>query len=235
MNIAGIQKMTLLDYPGKVACTVFLGGCNFACPFCHNSELLSSGAESVMDQETLLDYLEKRKGLLDAVCISGGEPTLHADLEALLGRIKDMGYQIKLDTNGYRPDVLSRLIDKALVDYVAMDIKNDLNHYAVTSGIENINKDKILESMKMLIYGETDYEFRTTVVEEFHDEESFLEINKMFQSISSGKKIKKYFLQPFVDRDTVVFSNLHAPTEEKLKIYRKYVELSVEKVEIRGL
>lgn len=235
MNIAGLQKMTLLDYPGKVACTVFLGKCNFRCPFCHNSELLEEDAPSIMSEEELIRFLSKRRGLLDAVCISGGEPTLQSGLADFIREIKSMGYYVKLDTNGYCPDMLRNLLDNHLLDYVAMDIKNCLNSYSATAGIKNFQEDKIIESMKLLIDGKIEYEFRTTVVEEFHNEQSFVEIGKMLRSISSEKKIKKYFLQPFVDRDTVVFSNLHAPTHEKLKIYANCIELSVEKVEIRGI
>lgn len=235
MNISGIQKMTLLDYPGKVACTVFLSGCNFSCPFCHNSELLDIQTEGIMHEEEFFDFLHKRKGLLDAVCISGGEPTLYTGLMEFVRKIKEMGFFVKLDTNGYRPAVLRQLLSEKLLDYVAMDIKNDLEHYALTAGMKQFDKEKILESMSLLINDGVEYEFRTTVVDEFHDEESFVKIDEIFRMLSPDKKIKKYFLQPFVDRDTVVFSNLHAPTLERLKIYTKCVELSVETVQIRGL
>ncbi|MEE1085972.1 MAG: anaerobic ribonucleoside-triphosphate reductase activating protein [Schaedlerella sp.] len=235
MKIVGIQKMTLLDYPGKIACTVFLNGCNFLCPYCHNSELLNSEIQELMDENGFFSFLEKRTGLLDAVCISGGEPTLHSGLEAFIRKIKKMGYLVKLDTNGYRPEILRHLLEENLLDYVAMDIKNDLEHYELTAGVKNFDGKKIIESMKLLVEGNTEYEFRTTVAEEFHNEKSFEEINKLFQSISGEKKIKKYFLQPFVDRDTVMFSNLHAPNVERLKIYAKYVELSVDDIQIRGI
>ena len=136
MRICGLQKMTLLDYPGKVACTVFLGGCNFRCPFCHNGELLDGTAEPIMEQDELIVFLSKRKGLLDAVCISGGEPTLQPGLAALLAQIKAMGYLTKLDTNGSRPEVLKDLIARNLLDYVAMDIKNSADLYSRTTGAD---------------------------------------------------------------------------------------------------
>ena len=136
MKISGLQKLTLLDYPGRVACTVFLGGCNFRCPFCHNSELLGPDADTFMTAEELLAFLKSRTGILEGVCITGGEPTLQKDLPDLLRAIKDMGYAIKLDTNGYRPDALKALVAEGLVDYVAMDVKNCPERYAITCGIE---------------------------------------------------------------------------------------------------
>ena len=132
MIISGLQKMTLLDYPGKVACTLFLQGCNFRCPFCHNSDLLGGSAEAFMTKEELLDFLKKRKGLLDAVCVSGGEPTLQKDLPELLAGIKALGYSVKLDTNGSRPEILKALVKDGLVDYVAMDVKNSFRCYGET-------------------------------------------------------------------------------------------------------
>ena len=132
MKISGLQKLTLLDFPGRVACTVFLGGCNLRCPFCHNSQLLGGDAEELMNSGALLDFLRKRQGVLDGVCITGGEPTLHADLPELLRSIRALGYAIKLDTNGTNPRLLRRLIDEGLVDYVAMDVKNGPDHYAET-------------------------------------------------------------------------------------------------------
>ena len=170
--IAGLQKMTLLDYPGKVACTVFLQGCNFRCPFCHNSPLLPGKGESGITEEELLAFLQKRKGLLDAVCVSGGEPTLYAGLEDLLRRIKELGYLVKLDTNGSRPAVLKRLTEEKLVDYVAMDVKNSPARYGQTVGAEKLDIAPLEESLRFLLAGTVSYELRTTVVEEFHDPEA---------------------------------------------------------------
>ncbi|MBQ9189198.1 MAG: anaerobic ribonucleoside-triphosphate reductase activating protein, partial [Clostridia bacterium] len=143
MKIHGLQKMTLLDFPGRVACTVFLGGCDMRCPFCHNAELIDGSAEAIMDETELLAFLEKRKGLLDGVAFTGGEPTLRKDLPDLFRRIKAMGYPIKLDTNGLHPDRLKALLDEGLVDYVAMDIKNCPEKYAVTAGLDTVDLDKI--------------------------------------------------------------------------------------------
>ena len=146
MNISGLQKMTLLDFPGKVACTVFLGGCNYRCPYCHNAELLDGKIEPLMSQEEFLAFLSKRKGLLDGVCISGGEPTLSAGLKELMAEIKAMGYAIKLDTNGSRPAVLKELAEANLLDYVAMDIKNCPDRYAGTCGLKQMDLASVEES-----------------------------------------------------------------------------------------
>ena len=176
MNIHGLQKMTLLDFPGKVACTVFLGGCDMRCPFCHNWELVDGSAPVVMDDTELLGFLEGRKGLLDGVAFTGGEPLLRNDLEGLIRSIRDMGFVIKLDTNGNHPDRLKDLVGKGLIDYVAMDVKNSPERYGETIGIEDFDTDKIDESIRFLLSDQVDYEFRTTVVKQFHDELSFQSI-----------------------------------------------------------
>ena len=146
--IAGLQKMTLLDFPGKVACTVFLGGCNYRCPFCHNTELFTGQVEEVMSTVEFLAFLKKRQGLLDGVCVSGGEPTLCPELEELLGQIKGLGFLIKLDTNGSRPAVLKKLVEAGLVDYVAMDVKNSPRRYAETVGLEKAELSAVEESLR---------------------------------------------------------------------------------------
>lgn len=229
MDIHGLQKLTLLDYPGRVACTVFLGGCNFRCPFCHNSELLDAqSAEPVMTDGELLAFLDKRRGMLEGVCITGGEPLLRGDLPQLLREIKALGYQIKLDTNGTMPEKLGELIDAGLVDYVAMDIKNDLPRYAKTAGLDRVDAEKVRESVQLLLRDTVDYEFRTTVVDELHDAESFRAIALLIAGA------KRYFLQPFVDRDTVAFAGLHAPSAETLEEYAKIVRPHVAQVAVRG-
>lgn len=235
MKISGLQKMTLLDYPGKVACTVFLGGCNFRCPFCHNSELLGQDAPQFITEAELFSFLQKRQGLLEAVCISGGEPTLQPELPAFIQKIKELGYFVKLDTNGYRPEVLRQLLHSGMLDYVAMDVKNDEKHYPLTCGLSSINMESIEESLSLLLKGETTYELRTTVVEQLHNADSFKSIIAMLQRLSPEHKCKKYFLQPFVDRDTVLYSNFTAPTAKQLFEYKKILEQEVETVEIRGL
>lgn len=214
MKISGLQKMTLLDYPGKVACTAFLGGCNFRCPFCHNSELLDGTAEEIMDEQEFLAFLSKRKGLLDAVCISGGEPTLQPGLAKLLEQIKDMGYLTKLDTNGSRPEVLKDLVSRKLLDYVAMDIKNSPAMYAQTAGVP-VQLVQLEESIHFLAGAHVDYEFRTTVVAQLHHAASMEEMGQWVNDLAK-KKIKRWFVQPFADRDTVVFSGLCAPNDAQL-------------------
>ena len=215
MKICGLQKMTLLDYPGKVACTVFLGGCNFRCPFCHNSELLDGTAQPLMKQEEFLSFLVRRRGLLDAVCISGGEPTLQPELPALLEQVKRMGFLTKLDTNGSRPEVLRELISRELLDYIAMDIKNSPALYGHTAGTE-LPLDRIEESIRILTEEKVDYEFRTTVVEQLHSTDSVRQMGEWVSDLAGGKKIKRWFVQPFADRDTVAFEGLFAPDDSQL-------------------
>ncbi len=215
MRISGLQKMTLLDYPGKIACTVFLGGCNFRCPFCHNGELLDGSAETIMEEQELLNFLSKRKGLLDAVCVSGGEPTLQAGLPDFFQKIKAMGYLTKLDTNGSRPEILKELVRRNLVDYVAMDIKNAPDRYAQTAGAA-VQLDKIEESIRFLAEDHVDYELRTTVVAQLHDDESIQQMGQWVATCASGKKVKRWFVQPFVDRETVLFTGLSRPDDTQL-------------------
>ena len=234
MKISGIQKMTLLDYPGKVACTVFLGGCNFRCPFYHNSELLGADAQQLMTQEELLAFLSKRVGLLDGVCITGGEPTLQPDLEALLQSIKALGYSIKLDTNGYRPDVLQSLVEKKLVDRVAMDVKNSPQLYAQTCGLPHMDLSRIEQSLRYLLAGHVEYELRTTVVSPLHTAQSIRQMADWVASLLPGTKASQFFLQSFVDRDTVIFSNLSAPTQEELADFLQILSSCAEQVQLRG-
>ena len=215
MEIAGLQKLTLLDYPGKVACTVFLAGCNFRCPYCHNAELIDRILPPVMSGEELLGFLKKRRGLLDGVCVTGGEPTLRGgELRDLIRDIKALSFAVKLDTNGTRPDLLEALCAEGLVDYVAMDIKNSPDRYPETAGVDAPQMDRIRESVRFLLDGTVDYEFRTTVVRELFDDNSFLGIGPWIRGA------KRYFLQSFEDRDTVPVSGLTAPSREELERYR---------------
>ncbi len=233
MVIAGLQKMTLLDYPGKVACTVFLQGCNFRCPFCHNRDLLDASPETISTDE-LLAFLQKRQGLLDAVCISGGEPTLHADLADLIRTIKALGYAVKLDTNGSRPEVLKQLVDNGLLDYVAMDVKNSPSRYPQTIGFPCIDLAAVEESLAFLLSGAVDYELRTTVADELHDEQAFAEIGQWLSRLSPERKATRFFLQSYVDRDSVLCAGLHAPTDEKLAACRDSLAPYVSEIFIRG-
>ena len=232
--ISGLQKMTLLDYPGKVACTLFLQGCNYRCPFCHNSELLGHDGEEFMTEEAFLAFLRKRTGLLDGVCVSGGEPTLYPGLENLLRAIKAMGFAVKLDTNGSRPDVLKKLVAEGLVDHVAMDVKNSPRGYAETVGLPSVNLEKTEESLRFLMTEAVSYELRTTVAEPLHDETTILEMGQWLASLVPGRRAKILYLQEFVDRDTVIFSGLSAPTEEKMAHFQEILAPFVEQIRIRG-
>ena len=235
MKIVGLQKMTLLDYPGRVACTVFLGGCNFRCPFCHNSELLDGTAEPVMDQQELLTFLEKRKGLLEGVCITGGEPTLQKELGSLLAAIKALGYAVKLDTNGYRPEVLKALVQQGLVDYVAMDVKNSPQRYAETAGLPGLDISRIEESLEFLLSGAVDYELRTTVAEPLHDRQAIEDMARWLETISTNHKARRMFIQPFADRDTVIFAGLKTPEMAELVGFQGILAACAEQVSIRGV
>ena len=230
MDIHGLQKLTLLDYPGRTACTVFLAGCNLRCPFCHNSELLDRrAAEPVMTDGELLAYLKKRQGMLDGVCFTGGEPLMCPELPELLREVKALGYPVKLDTNGTIHEHLCYVVEEGLVDYVAMDIKNSRTRYAETSGLMGMDLSPVFDSIELLLKsGKVDYEFRTTVVDELHDHGSFYDIAEMIRGA------KRYFLQPFADRDTVAFAGLHAPSAERLREYADIVRSAVDSVAIRG-
>ena len=232
--ICGLQKMTLLDFPGKVACTVFLGGCNFRCPFCHNSELFMGKPEKLMEDEAFFQFLAKRKGLLDGVCVSGGEPTLYKDLPAFLAKIKELGFAVKLDTNGSRPEVVKALVADKLVDYIAMDVKNSPQRYGQTVGLETMPLAPIEETLRFLLEENVDYELRTTLVAQFHDEAAIQDMGVWLASLVPGVKPKKLFLQSFVDRDTVLFAGLTAPETETTARFAKILEPFVQQVTIRN-
>ena len=221
--------MTLLDFPGHVACTVFLGGCDLRCPFCHNFELADGSAPAVMDDKELLKFLSRRQGLLDGVAVTGGEPCLRPDLPELLKAVRDLGFRTKLDTNGFHPELLKRLLSEGLVDYTAVDIKNSAAKYAVTSGLQELDLRPLQETVSLLIGGDADYEFRTTVVKEFHEASDFEEIGKLIMGA------KRYFLQCFTDRDSVPFEGLHAPSREDLQGYAEIARRYVPDTFIRGI
>ncbi len=230
--ISGLQKMTLLDFPGKVACTVFLGGCNFRCPFCHNSDLLPAATEAYMTPEAFFAFLETRHGLLDGVCITGGEPTLQADLELLVRGIKERGFAVKLDTNGSRPTVLKRLVGEGLLDYVAMDVKNAPSRYGETVGIENYALESVTESLRFLLSGAVPYELRTTVVNEFHNAAAIQELGEWLASLGQPAA---YYLQCFTDRDSVLQAGLSGPTEEILVQYAEILRPFLGNISLRGV
>ena len=229
MKLYGLQKMTLLDFPGRVACTVFLGGCDFRCPFCHNYELATGEAPALMDADEFFDFLKKRRGLLDGVAITGGEPCLHRDLPDFMRRVRELGFGVKLDTNGAHPEMLRRILAEGLSDYIAMDIKNSPAKYAVTAGIETLDLGAIKESVHLLLTSGADYEFRTTCVAEFHEDADFEAIGAWI------KGARRYFLQIFTDRDTVPFGNLHAPTKEAMLNWAEIMRQYVPDTKIRGM
>ena len=230
MKIVGLQKLTLLDYPGKAACTVFTVGCNFRCPFCQNADLVLPGsAVEEIESKDLLAFWKKRSGLLDGVCFSGGEPLLHPEIEELMEQAKGLGYLVKLDTNGSNPEFLKKLIEKGILDYVAMDIKNCVEKYAETVGIPDYDVGPVKESASILLEGKLPYEFRTTVVKEFHEREDFEKIGEWLCGA------EKYFLQGFVDSGNLIQDGLHACTEEEMKEFQRTVKKSIPCTELRGV
>lgn len=227
MNIAGVQKVTLLDYPGKVACEIFTQGCNFECPFCQNSSLIPITNTGEFSEEEIFEYLVLRKKILDGVVITGGEPTVQKDLKGFIKKIKDLGLLVKLDTNGGNPKVLQELIDEDLVDYVAMDIKNIFNKYNITAG-KRINLDNIKKSIEILKASKIDYEFRTTIIKEMHSLDDIISICKLVGNA-------KYYLQNFEDSENVIDHSLHGFSREELLFIDKYLKDVFPNVEIRAL
>lgn len=229
MEIYGLQKLTLLDYPGKTACTLFTSGCNFRCPFCHNSSLVFNRVEPLGSDE-IFSFLKKRAGILDGVCITGGEPLLNADIADFIKEIKALGYKVKLDTNGSFPDRLSSLINEGLIDYVAMDIKSSKEGYQKAVGIENYNTQNVERSIELLLSDKVPYEFRTTAVKGIHTEEDFEKIAKWI----SGAK--QYYIQNYRESDDILCSdNLSSFDEDELKMFKKRLENAVCKVILRGI
>lgn len=232
MKVTGIQKLTLLDYPGVVACTVFTAGCNFRCPFCHNAMLV---LPEQIDDECLTDdevfgFLKKRRGVLDGVAVTGGEPLLHADMPEFLARVKELGYKIKLDTNGSNPELLSEIIKNKLVDRVAMDIKNAPEEYARTIGLESFDIAPVERSKEMLLRGDIDYEFRTTVVKGIHTKESLIGAAKWIEGA------KEYYLQQFKDSGNLILPDgLSAYDEKQMHALADAVRDYVPTVEVRGV
>lgn len=230
MQIHGLNKTTLLDYPGKLACTIFTGNCNFRCVFCQNESLvLDPGSQPTISEDEIFEHLKKRSGILQGVCITGGEPTLQADLPKFISKIKALGLPVKLDTNGYRPGVIRELVKSGLIDMVAMDIKAEPKGYAAITGIDDIDLDRICDSVDFLIHGDLPYEFRTTVVAEYFDADSARDIAEWL----SGSKA--YYLQGFRDSDSVIMPGLHACTKDEMLQYRAILAKTIDKVELRGV
>ena len=230
MLINGFQKLTILDYPGKVACIVFTPGCNFRCPFCHNASLVTHiDKEAYIDVDEVLTYLKKRQGLLDGVVITGGEPLLQNGIEEFIAEIKSLGYAVKLDTNGSFPEKLISIVEKGLVDYVAMDIKNSKDKYGITIGVENFDITPIEKSVDFLKQGKVDYEFRTTIVKYFHTLEDIQDI------VVWLKGTHKYFLQNFVDSGDLITDGLEPVSALLLKEMKEKATEFIPSVEIRGI
>ena len=230
MRIGGLQKLTLLDYPGKVACTVFLSGCNLRCPYCHNPALVlpeQSNAPGMPESEVFA-FLEQRKGKLDGICITGGEPTLQPELPGFLEKLRGLGYAIKLDTNGTNPGMLNRLLHDGILNYVAMDIKNSPSRYAETCGGADV-LSKVRESADLLLNSPTDYEFRTTVCKPLHTEKEMEEIGRWLRGA------KRYFLQPFVDTGDLVSGGVQAHTQDELTRLRQAVLPDIPNTQLRGI
>ena len=228
--IHGLNKTTLLDYPGRIAAVVFLGGCNFRCPFCQNSSLvLHPSEEPVIPEEEVLTFLKKRQGILEGVCISGGEPTLAADLEDFIKKIHSLGYPVKLDTNGTRPDIVKHLAENNLIQMVAMDIKASPENYPSLTGMLHPDLESVCETADFLLHGKLDYEFRTTVVRELHNENDFIQISQWL------KGARAYYLQAYRDSEEVLQPGFSSYSLKELEHFRDILSASIPVVGIRGI
>ena len=229
MKINGYERFSMVDYEGKICCTVFTGGCNMRCPFCHNGALVVGDVKSnQIDDDEVIEYLKQRKGLVDAVSVTGGEATLTVGLADFLRRVRELEYEIKLDTNGLRPDVLKSLIDQKLVDYVAMDIKNSPQKYAMTTGLKFVDLDKINESMQIIRESGIKHEYRTTIIEEFHTLEDM-------QSIADWiSGAQRYYMQKYKDSEGCISHGYHPVEKSVAEEFAKLFEGKVGKVGLRS-
>ena len=229
MAIVGIDKLSLLDYEDKVSVVLFSQACNMRCPFCHNGDaVLGASKEDEIDFNEILEFLKTRKGLIDAVVFSGGEPTMEQDLKVKIKAVRDLGFLIKLDTNGTNPEIVENLLDEGLLDYVAMDIKNCPNLYAETCGLKFINVENIKKSISIIMSKAPDYEFRTTLVKEFHERMDY----EAFLNLIKGAK--RLFLQKFVDREGCIKKGLHEVSIEEANKLRDYLITGIKEVTLRG-
>ncbi len=229
LNIGGLQKLTLLDFPGRVAATIFTVGCNMRCPFCHNASLVTHPKDAgYITNEELFSFLKKRVGILDGICITGGEPTMQKDLPEFIENVKSFGYLVKLDTNGSNPEMLSALIDSSLIDYVALDIKNSREKYSLTTGGTNL-LPKVEKSISVLSVGRVEYELRTTAVKGFHETEDFDKIGQWI------KGTKKFFIQNFVDSGDLIEDGLTCLSKEKMGEFLTAVQKHIPSAELRGI
>lgn len=230
MQIHGLNKTTLLDYPQHVAATLFTGGCNFRCPFCHNGGLvIDPDSQPQIPEEEIFAFLQKRKGILTGVCITGGEPTLQPDLADFIRRIRSLGYLVKLDTNGYRPEVLSQLLTEKLLDYVAMDIKSSPEHYARTAGLNQLDFSLIEQSASLVRNAGIAYEFRTTVVRELHSLADFIQIGQWLAGSSA------YFLQSYTETGQVLQPGFHPHTKKELLDFTQALKPFIPNTALRGV
>ena len=229
MIIEGLQKLTLLDYPGHVACTIFAHGCNLRCPFCHNAGLVVRQPENIISMEELSEFLERRKGILDGVCLTGGEPLLQKDAIEFIRFLRSFGYKIKLDTNGFYPEKLKAVIEEGLVDYIAMDIKSSPENYGKAVGIDNVDISPVLESVELIKSSGIDHEFRTTAVKGLHIVSDFEKIGAWL------KGAKGYFIQQFIDSGDLISEGLAAFTKEETDAFLTAAKEHVKNAEIRGL
>ncbi|MFP4116001.1 MAG: anaerobic ribonucleoside-triphosphate reductase activating protein [Candidatus Aenigmatarchaeota archaeon] len=229
MKIGGLQKFTVTDYPGKVACIVFTTGCNFRCPFCHNRQLVLEGAEG-MPEEKVLNFLGERKGKLDGVVVTGGEPTIQSDLVDFLEKVKELGYSVKLDTNGSIPEALEEVIEKNLVDYIAMDVKAPLDGYDKAGGVD-VKTEKIKESIELIMDGMENYEFRTTAVPGLIDEEAVESIARTIEGA------ERFFLQQFEPKNTLdeKYEGIDKLPIEKLEKFKQIAGKYVKSCELRNV
>lgn len=230
LHILGLQKLTLLDFPGNMACTVFLGGCNFRCPFCHNRALVvNPDFTAAVDKEFFFSFLKKRQGVLDGVCITGGEPLLSDGIFDFVRKVKELGYKVKLDTNGSFPERLQNLIASGAIDYVAMDIKNSPTRYRETVGVESFDITPVKESAALLLSDTIPYEFRTTIVREFHTPQDMVEIGEWLAGA------KQYFLQGFVDSGSLIGEGLSALSKEETEVLLRAVKPYIPATCLRGI
>lgn len=230
MKLFGLQKLSLLDFPGKMACTVFTGGCNLRCPFCHNASLVTGLSEvEPIDEDEVFALLEKRRGILEGVAVTGGEPLMQPGIEEFIRRVRERGFAVKLDTNGCYPDRLARILNEGLVDYVAMDIKNSPAAYARTVGIDGFDLTPVQTSVELLMNGETDYEFRTTVVKELHSADDFEAVGRWL------KGAKRLYLQSFKDSGDLIGSGLSACTPQELEQFRAILLPYIPDTFLRGV
>lgn len=230
MLICGLQKLSMVDYPGKLAATIFTGGCNLRCPFCHNAPLVIGTAQApVLEESEVLDFLNRRKGLLDGVVLTGGEPLLHPDAADFLKKLRKLGFSVKLDTNGCYPEQLRRILEEHLVDYVAMDLKNSPDKYTQTVGLKNFDLAPVEESIRLLKTGCIDYEFRTTVVRELHTTQDILALAKWAQGAP------RYFLQHFADSGNLISRGLHEVPPPEMDAMAQAAKPFFGKVLLRGV